>query len=201
MSLSSLRSWSMWASWQRSPEMFSARKFWRGVLWERWSSGLTSSPPSMFWDITSRSPCLSRSCRGELLFAAEATDCWSVWLVTGTWAGDEAHVDHISHSSNQLSCHHSPKLLLYLVWLEKKQIRALLRVEADSAAADNQNKPLSELVLTEASRWHFSSRLATLHWCIQPGKHVCFEKRKFIDWQGRGNKATVWFLEPEACPS
>lgn len=101
MSLSSFRSWSMWASWQRSLEMFSALKCWRGAPWERWSSGLTSSPPSMFWDITSRSPCLSRSCRGELLYAAGATECSSVWLVTGSWfwTGDD------DHSSAQLSCH------------------------------------------------------------------------------------------------
>lgn len=67
VSPSSFRSWSMWVSWQKSQEMFSAPKCWRGVLLEKWSSGLTSSLPSMFWDITSRYPCLSRSYRGELL--------------------------------------------------------------------------------------------------------------------------------------
>lgn len=64
----SFRSWSMWASWRRSLEMSSAPKCWRGDLWERWSSGQTSSLLSMFWVTTSRSPCPWRSSRGEFLW-------------------------------------------------------------------------------------------------------------------------------------
>lgn len=39
----------------------------------------------------------------------KATECWSVSRVTGGGfrAGDDAHVDPTSHSSNQLSVHHS----------------------------------------------------------------------------------------------
>lgn len=65
---------------------------------------------------------------------------------------------------------------MYL-WLYKQANTGGAQIAVDqgaSATAENQKEPLSELVLREASRWDFSSWLATLRRCRDcPDDETC----------------------------